>query len=141
MALIRIVKDWTLPVSMGFGALAYFIFAYIPALNEAALFFDPIFDTILPLFMFLILFVTFCKVDFKQMKTEMWHLWIVLLQVVLVLIVVGIILFTEQTTESKIVWEGILTCIICPTAAAAAVIFFGVYGPGFDASQFIYFQF
>ena len=26
-------------------------------------------------------------------------------------------------------------------AAIAAVVFFGVYGPGFDASQFIYFQF
>jgi BASS family bile acid:Na+ symporter len=122
MKLIQFAKDWTLPVSMGIGALAYFIFAYTPALHDAALFFDPIFDTILPLFMFMILFVTFCKVDFKQMKTEMWHLWIVLLQVLLVLIVVGIILFTEQTTFSKIVWEGILTCIICPTAAAAAVI-------------------
>ena len=122
MNLIQFAKDWTLPVSMGIGALAYFIFAFTPALHEAALFFDPIFDTILPLFMFMILFVTFCKVDFKQMKTEMWHLWIVLLQVILVLVVVGIILLTHQTFESKIVWESVLTCIICPTAAAAAVI-------------------
>lgn len=122
MSLIQFAKDWTLPISMGFGLLAYLIFAYTPALHEAALFFDPIFDAILPLFMFMILFVTFCKVDFKQMKMEMWHLWIVLLQVLLVLIVVGIILITDQTPESKIVWEAILTCIICPTAAAAAVI-------------------
>ena len=100
MNLVQFAKDWTLPVSMGIGALAYFIFAFTPALHEAALFFDPIFDAILPLFMFMILFVTFCKVDFKQMN----------------------ILLTEQTTGSKIVWEGILTCIICPTAAAAAVI-------------------
>jgi len=122
MNLIQFAKNWTLPISMGIGALAYFIFAFTPALHEAALFFDPIFDTILPLFMFMILFVTFCNVDFKQMKTEMWHLWIVLLQVLLVLIVVGVILMTDQTPESKIVWEGVLTCIICPTAAAAAVI-------------------
>ena len=72
MNLVQVVKDWTLPISMGFGVLAYVIFAYTPALHEAALFFDPIFDTILPFFMFMILFVTFCKVDFKQMKTEMW---------------------------------------------------------------------
>ena len=26
-------------------------------------------------------------------------------------------------------------------AALAVVVFFGIYGPGFDASQFIYFQF
>ena len=122
MKLIQFVKDWTLPVSMGAGALAYCIFAYTPALHEAALFFDPIFDAILPLFMFLILFVTFCKVDFKQMKTEIWHLWIVLLQVLMVLAVVGIILLTEQTPDSKVLWESVLTCIICPTAAAAAVV-------------------
>lgn len=122
MKLIQFVKDWTLPVSMGAGALAYCIFAYTPALHEAALFFDPIFDAILPLFMFLILFVTFCKVDFKQMKTEMWHLWIVLLQVLMVLAVVGIILLTEQTPDCKVLWESVLTCIICPTAAAAAVV-------------------
>ena len=72
MNLIQVAKDWTLPVSMGFGTLVYLIFAYTPALHEAALFFDPVFDDILPLFMFMILFVTFCKVDFKQMKMEMY---------------------------------------------------------------------
>ena len=52
-----------MPVSIGTGALVYLVFAFIPALDGAAMFFAPLFDEVLPLFMFLILYVTFCKVD------------------------------------------------------------------------------
>ena len=66
MDIIRFIKDWTLPVAMGMGAALYLLFAFVPCLDEAARFFDPIMEAILPLFMFLVLFVTFCKVDFHQ---------------------------------------------------------------------------
>ena len=46
MNIVQVAKDWTLPISMGFGTLVYLIFAYIPALHEAALLFDPVFDAI-----------------------------------------------------------------------------------------------
>ena len=62
MDIVRFIKDWTLPVAMGTGSIAYLIFAFTPQLEEAALLFAPVFDAILPMFMFLILFVTFCKV-------------------------------------------------------------------------------
>ena len=76
MNVIRFLKDWTLPVSMGMGALLYLVFAYVPQLDGAALFFDPVMEAILPLFMFLILFVTFCKVDFHKMRPVWWHPWV-----------------------------------------------------------------
>ena len=74
--------------------------------------------------MFLILFVTFCKVDFHQMRLEPWHFWISLFQILFVLIIVGIILFATDPndTNTKIMWEGILCCVIAPCAAAAAVV-------------------
>ena len=99
--IVRFLKNWTLPVSMGLGTLLYILFAFTPELEEASRFFEPIFDEILPLFMFLILFVTFCKVDFHQ-----------------------IILFATDPndTNTKIMWEGILCCVIAPCAAAAAVV-------------------
>lgn len=122
MSILKFLKNWTLPSAMVFGSVVYAIFAFTPQLDSAARFFSPIFDQILPLFMFLILFVTFCKVDFRQMRPEKWHLWIIVAQVLMVVGVVAVMLAVPLSPEVKIFWEGILTCIICPTAAAAAVI-------------------
>lgn len=122
MSIIRFIKEWTLPVSMAMGTLLYLIFAFIPALDGAAMFFTPIFDTILPLFMFLILFVTFCKVNFHQLHPVQWHWWVGFFQVIFVLIVVGIVLGFHLKGNSLILMEAILTCIIGPCAAAAAVV-------------------
>ena len=62
---MRLVKDWTLPLAMGLGTLLYLLFAFTPSLDAAARFFDPIINRFLPFFMFLILFITFCKVEFR----------------------------------------------------------------------------
>ncbi len=122
MKLITFLKNWTLPSAMVIGAAAYLAFACTPALDAASRVFEPLFDSILPLFMFLILFVTFCKVDFHCLRPEMWHLWVILFQALLTGAVVAVILFAQLSVAQKILWEGILTCIIGPTAAAAAVI-------------------
>ena len=122
--ILRFLKDWTLPVSMSIGTIVYLFFAMTPQLESASRFFEPIFNDILPLFMFLILFVTFCKVDFHQMRLEWWHFWVSLFQILFVLVVVAIILLGlgAGDTNGKILWEGILCCIIGPCAAAAAVV-------------------
>lgn len=120
--IIRFIKDWTLPVSIGTGALAYLVFAFIPALDGAAMFFAPLFNEVLPLFMFLILYVTFCKVDFRRLFPVGWHFWVGVFQVVFVAAVVGIVLTFHATGRMLILLEAILTCIIGPCASAAAVV-------------------
>ena len=122
MHLVRFVKDWTLPLAMGLGAAFYFLFAYTPALHEASLFFAPIMEAILPLFMFLVLFVTFCKVDFRQLRPVAWHFWTGLFQVVFIGVMMGLILGFHMTGDSLILMEAILMCIISPCATAAAVV-------------------
>ena len=122
MSIIRFIKDWTLPVSMATGTLFYLMFAFVPALDGAAQFFAPIFDAILPLFMFLILYVTFCKVDFHKLRPVHWHLWVGIFQILFVFIIVGLILGFRMRGNSLILMEAILTCIIGPCAAAAAVV-------------------
>lgn len=122
MNIIRFLKDWTLPVAMGIGTILYLLFAYTPSLAGAAAFFEPVFDAIFPLFMFLILFVTFCKVDFRRLRPVPWHWWIGVFQVLFVAIIVGAILVFHITGRNLILLEAILTCIIGPTAAAAAVV-------------------
>jgi BASS family bile acid:Na+ symporter len=122
MNLIRFIKDWTLPIAIGMGAIIYLIFAFIPALDPIATWFSPIGSDILPLFMFCILFVTFCKVDFRKLRPVAWHFWVGVFQVVFVAALVGIIVGFNLSGDNKIFVEALLTCIIGPCAAAAAVV-------------------
>lgn len=122
MKLIKFLKDWTLPVSMGMGTIVYLIFAFVPALESAAEVMEPVFNTILPLFMFLILFVTFCKVDFHKMLPVSWHLWVSIFNLLFVGIVMAIVLFFHFTGDKLVLMEALLMCIIAPTATAAAVV-------------------
>jgi BASS family bile acid:Na+ symporter len=141
--LLRFVKDWTLPVAMGLGTVIYLVFAFVPELDGAALFFAPIMDGLLPVFMFLVLFVTFCKVDFHQMRPVWWHFWVLLFNLLFVATVMAVALAAPlsspegdtivsafQTNEApsgavggaKILLEALLMCIIAPCATAAAVV-------------------
>lgn len=127
MDIIRFVKDWTLPVAMGTGALLYLLFAFTPQLDEAGTMMAPFFATILPLFMFLILFVTFCKVDFRQLRPVAWHGWVLLFQTLFVGILMVAILspqtsYLASRSSYLVLMEALLMCIISPCATAAAVV-------------------
>ena len=122
MSIVRFIKDWTLPVSMGTGCLLYLLFAFTPQLESAADFFDPVFNAILPMFMFLILFVTFCKVDFHKLRPVVWHFWVSMFQLLFIGLMMGLILGFTMKGDSLILMEAILMCIIAPCAAAAAVV-------------------
>ena len=119
---LHFLKEWTLPVAMLAGTVVYFIFALTPALDGIATVMGPIIDDIFPLFMFLILFVTFCKVDFHKMRPVGWHWWVGLFQVLFVAIIMGVILGLHVSGDRLILLEAVLTCIIGPCAAAAAVV-------------------
>ena len=120
--LLRFLKDWTLPVAMVVGTVVYLLFAFTPQLDGAGEFFGPIISDIFPLFMFLILFVTFCKVDFRRLRPVGWHLWVETFQVAFVIMVVAAVLTFHIQGENLILLEALLTCIIGPCAAAAAVV-------------------
>ena len=127
MDVIRFIKDWTLPVAMGTGAVLYLVFAFTPQLDEAATAMGPFFATILPLFMFFILFVTFCKVDFRQLRPVAWHGWIALFQVLFIGLIMAIILVPRHSfliphSSFLILLEALLMCCISPCATAAAVV-------------------
>ena len=124
--LLRFVKDWTLPVAMGMGTVIYLVFAFVPALGGAAQFFSPLMDALLPVFMFLVLFVTFCKVDFHRMRPVWWHFWVLLFNLLFVAVIMAIALMAPATLQpspsTKILLEALLMCTIAPCATAAAVV-------------------
>lgn len=109
-------------MSIATGSLLYLVLPLYQPWMAQQTFFAPILDAALPLFMFLVLYVTFCKVDFRKLIPVGWHLWIALSQVLMVAVVIGAILFFHVTGKSLILLEALLTCIICPCASAAAVV-------------------
>ena len=122
MDIIRFIKDWTLPVSMGAGAVLYLLFAFTPQLDEAGTAMAPFFAAILPLFMFLVLFVTFCKVDFHRLRPVAWHFWVGVFQLLFIALLMALMVGGKMTGNSLILMESILMCVISPCATAAAVV-------------------
>ncbi len=120
--IIRFLKNWTLPVAICTGIIVYFIFHLIPILQPIAIWYAPYNANVLPDFMFLILFITFCKVDFKKLLPVKWHLWISIQQIIFIFALVGIIKYFDITRDGLIMLEAILVCIIGPCASAAAVV-------------------
>ena len=121
-SLLRFVRNWTLPMAMLAGTMVYLVFAYVPSLDEMGDKLGPVIDVIFPFFMFMILFVTFCKVDFRKLRPTGWHLWIAVLQVFFVLLITCCILIFHISGNNLVLMEALLTCIISPCAAAAPVV-------------------
>lgn len=122
MQLIRLLKDWTLPVAIATGCVVYMIFALVPQLDTFATCAAPMFDTLLPMFMFLVLFVTFCKVDFRRLRPVAWHWWLGAFQVFGVGVVMAAVIAFSLKGNRLILAEALLTCIISPCASAAPVV-------------------
>lgn len=120
--LIKILKEWTLPVAMSTGILVYFIFYFTPALDGASKVFNEFFDFILPWILFIILFVTFCRADFHRMRPCWWHACILAMQLVLVIVCTAFIMHYHAPGNRLILMECIICCVICPCATAAPVV-------------------
>lgn len=120
--IINFCKNWTLPVAISIGTIVYFAFAAMPALDGWGKWWVQAFSVILPAALFLVLFVTFCRIDFKKMRPHWWHFWALLAQLAMSAAIVAIIHCARLTGDSLILMECLLTCIIGPCAAASAVV-------------------
>ena len=106
---------------MVFGASVYLLFAYIEPLVPIGCALGPYITSLLPIVIFIMLYVTFCKIKVKELHPRPWHFWLQLIRTLLSALMVGIILCVDDM-ETKIILEGVFICIICPTASAAAVV-------------------
>ena len=120
--IIRFLKEWTLPVAIAVGTVCYLTFYYLPSLDGVSAVMGPFFDVFFPICVFLTLLITFCKVDFRQMLPHRWQFGVLGAQLLLIALNVWIILSFCTTAEQRILWEGVLTCVIAPCATAAPVV-------------------
>ena len=118
---MSIFKFITLLCSIVFGSLVYLFFTHIEVLTPFGDFIGPKLVMVLPINIFLMLYVTFCKIQMNDLTPRKWHF---ILQGIRTLLAALSVLSANLCTNPtyKLLWEGVFICAICPTAAAAPVI-------------------
>lgn len=119
--IVAFIKAWTLPVSMACGFFGYLIYTNLHFLDVTHKAVESVIELVQPALIFLMLFVTFCKVNPRQLRLKVWHLWLMLIQT-LSFCAFGLLLYFFPTTIFRVVIESAMICMITPTATAAAVI-------------------
>lgn len=120
MGIVKFIKEWTLPCAMVFGASVYLLFSEVAFLEPVGNSVGPFFIEIMPLLIFAILYVTFCKIRLHDLSFSPWHAWLQVIRLALALALVAVMGGVGH--EAKLILEGMFVCVMCPTAAAAAVV-------------------
>lgn len=122
MKVFSFFRQFALPCSLVLGALGYLIFANVPFLQPLGDAVGPRLVELMPVVLFALLYVTFCKIEIKEMKPKAWHFVLQLIRTSLALLMVIAICLFGKNYETKVILEGAFICFICPTAAAVAVV-------------------
>ena len=99
------VKSYVLPIAIVLGLLLH---EYCAALSG-----------VVPYIIFSIIFLTFTAVDIRQLRFKPMFIWIILFQVGVSL---GSYALLKALNVNEIIAEGILIGVLCPVAAAVAVV-------------------
>ncbi len=121
MNIITFLKKWTLPSGLVIGAAVYLLFSHIAPLQPIGNVVGPFLVKLLPVVIFVMLYITFCKIQLGDLRPRAWHFILQAIRIALSGILVFAILHTTDPM-AKLVLEGAFVCVICPTAAAAPVI-------------------
>lgn len=121
MQISNFLKDWTLIIAILAGVAGYFVFTALPLPLSAHAAANRAVAVIQPMLIFAMLFLTFCKIDPRHLRLRRWHLWLLLIQCGLFAII-GSVLIVLPHSALRVVLEGAMLCLICPTATAGAVI-------------------
>ncbi|WP_274969092.1 sodium-dependent transporter [Succinimonas amylolytica] len=129
MNLRRFVGNWSLPLAIIAGIISYFAirFLYRELPAELAVYL-PARRTVLaavavvqPALIFIMLFISFAKVRFSDLRPPVWTLPLLLVQGGVFSALAGV-LYCFPDLKIRILIESAMLAFICPTATAAAVI-------------------
>ncbi len=118
--LLRFLKDWTLPVAISIGVALYFLFTRCLALHAAADVLTPWVERLFPFNVFLILWATFTKVDFRTLRLPRWALRLTAVQIASAAVLLGGAMMLRD--GGSLVVSGALACVIAPCATASPVV-------------------
>ena len=126
--IISVLKEWMLPIAMVTGASAYLVYHFMPAcVHATGPFLNAAVAFLQPALIFSMLFLTFCRIEPRDLKPHRWHWWLLLIQggLFTVLGLVAVLILRRMPDASQdivVLIECAMLCLICPTATAAAVV-------------------
>ncbi|MDR1403255.1 MAG: bile acid:sodium symporter [Tannerellaceae bacterium] len=101
--MLQTIKNWTLPIALIIGIIAY---PWVSRLIIGA-----------PCIIFIMLFITFCKLSPRDIHIRPAHIRLLLVQLTGCLLIYGIVRLYHP-----VVAQGAFICVLAPTAISAAVI-------------------
>lgn len=127
---MKFMKDWMLVVAMVAGAGAYLIYHNIPALHSAGPVLEMICRKVQPVLLFSMLFLSFCRIEPRQLRPHKWQAWLLLIQGGSFVLIAGALLLAARSDSAAAEWiiahsialQSAMLCLICPTATACAVV-------------------
>ena len=121
MKIITFLKDWALIIAIISGVVGYFIYSALPLSHDMHLAAGHFVNIMQPTLIFSMLFLTFCKINPHDLKLHRWHLRLLLIQGGM-FTAIGTALIMMPHSPLRVILEGTMILLICPTATAAAVI-------------------
>lgn len=97
------IKSYMMPIAMILGILLH---RYVGALGF-----------ITPYLIAIMLFITYCNINVKDIRISRLHLWLILIQVL-----GSISIYMILSPINAVVAQGIMICVLAPTATSAPVI-------------------
>lgn len=115
------LKNLTLIIAIVTGIAAYFIYAAIPILTPTRPYALKAVSIVQPMLIFAMLLLTFCRIEPRRLRLKRWHWWLLIIQGV-GFTGIGLFLIILPHSSWRIMLEGTMILLICPTATAAAII-------------------
>ena len=119
--MLKLLKDWLLPLSIVTGIGLYLLYHFTPALYPLGPMLHAAASEGQRLVIAVLLFFQFVKISPHQIRAERWHWYALAIQIVSFLLLAGLVALLPDG-EARVLTECAMLCMICPTASAAGVI-------------------
>ena len=127
-AIKQTIRDWMLPISMFVGATSYLAYHFMPEpVHRLGPVLSDIVAVLQPLMLFAMLFLTFCRIEPRQLVPHRWHWPLLLIQGFSFVALGALVVLLKGIPSSAdkdwiVLIESAMLCLICPTATSAAVV-------------------
>jgi len=117
----QFLRDWMLVIAMLCGMCGYAAWEMLDVPHEAHVVVGDVVSVVQPALIFAMLFLVFCRMDLKRMRLCRWQFGLLAVQGGSFVLLAGASMLIPNH-DIKVLLEGAMLCMICPTATAAAVV-------------------